>query len=86
MNEIVHTLLDVMGVRRLVVPVPTLLAKLGTAPLGLLPRPFMTPQGVEFAVQDGLVDTRSTRELLDVDPVPLREGLSRYLGPQARVT
>ena len=86
MNEIVHTLLDVMGVRRLVVPVPTLLAKLGTAPLALLPRPFMTPQGVEFAVQDGLVDTRSTRELLDVDPIPLREGLSRYLGPQARVT
>ncbi|MFN2488358.1 MAG: NAD(P)H-binding protein [Actinomycetota bacterium] len=79
MNEIIHTMLEVLRRRRLVVPVPTALAKLGTAPLRLLPNPPMTPQGIEFAVQDGLVDTRELERVLDVHPVDLRTGLSRYL-------
>lgn len=81
MNEVLHTLLDVLGRRRLVVPVPTALAKLGTAPLKLLPNPPMTPQGIEFAVQDGVVDNTLLQEILDVHPVGLREGLGRYLPP-----
>jgi NADH dehydrogenase len=79
MDEVLRTLLDVMGKRRLVVPVPTPLAKLGTAPLRLLPNPPMTPQGVEFAVQDGLVDTSLLERVLGVKTVPLREGLRRYM-------
>ncbi len=79
MNEIIHTLLDVMGKKRPVVPIPVPLAKLGTAPLKLLPHPPMTPQGIAFAVQDGLVDTRALRERLGVEPITLREGLALYL-------
>ena len=83
MNEVLHTLLDVMGLRRLVVPVPKILAKLATAPLRLLPKPPMTPQGIEFAVQDGVVDLTLLRRVLDVHPVGLREGLERYMSPGA---
>ncbi|HEX2058342.1 MAG TPA: complex I NDUFA9 subunit family protein [Actinomycetota bacterium] len=79
MNEIIHTMLDVMGKRRLVVPIPTVLAKAGTAPLRLLPNPPMTPQGIEFATQSGIVDTRLVRERLGVQAIGLREGLAGYL-------
>ena len=79
MNQIIHTMLDVMGKRRLVIPVPTWLAKAGTAPLRLLPNPPMTPQGIEFATQPGIVDTRLVRERLGIQAIGLREGLSRYL-------
>jgi uncharacterized protein YbjT (DUF2867 family) len=79
MDEILRTLLEVIGRRRLIVPVPVTLAKLGTAPLALLPNPPMTPAGIEFAVQDGIVDTSELRRVLDVHPVGLREGLTRYL-------
>ena len=79
MNEIIHTMLDVMGKRRAVIPVPTWLAKLGTAPLRLLPNPPMTPQGIEFATQSGIVDNRLVRERLGVQPIGLREGLAQYL-------
>ncbi|MDQ3914060.1 MAG: NAD(P)H-binding protein [Actinomycetota bacterium] len=79
MNEIIHTLLDVMGKRRAVLPVPASLAKLGTAPLKLLPSPPMTPQGIEFAIQEGVVDTTALRKRLGVDPTRLRDGLARYL-------
>jgi len=79
MDDILRTMLDVIGKRRLIVPIPKRLAKLGAAPLALLPSPFMTPAGIEFMVEEGLVDTTLVREILEVHPVSLREGLSRYL-------
>ncbi|CAN5775247.1 complex I NDUFA9 subunit family protein [soil metagenome] len=79
MDEVLKTMCEVLGRRRLVVPVPTLLAKLATAPLDLLPRPPMNPVGIEFAVQDGLVDITDIERELGVRPVDLRSGLARYL-------
>lgn len=80
MQEVLETLLRVMGKRRLIVPIPEALAKLGTAPLKLLPNPPMTPLGIEFAVQEGVVDTTLLEKILDVHPVALEEGLRRYMG------
>lgn len=79
MHEVLETLLEVLEKRRLIVPIPAPLAKLGTSPLVLLPSPPMTPQGIEFAIQDGVVDTELLHKVLDVHPVPLREGLARYM-------
>lgn len=81
MNEVVRTLVEVMDKKRLIVPVPKSLVKLATAPLVALPNPPMSPAGVDFATQDGLVDiSRAVREL-DFDPLSLREGLERYIRP-----
>lgn len=79
MRQVIATLLEVSGSKRLIVPVPDSVAKLGVTPLGLLPRPPMTPGGIDFVIQDGLVDTTDLEQVLDVHPVPLREGLSRYI-------
>ena len=79
MQEILETLLRVIGKSRLIVPVPLPLAKLGTAPLKLLPSPPMTPHGIEFAAQEGVVDISLLEKVLDVHPVPLEEGLRSYL-------
>ena len=79
MNEVGHTLLEVLGRKRPVLPVPTGVLKLATAPLKLLPNPPMTPQGVEFATQDGLVDITKMVGVLGVEPLTLREGLARYM-------
>ncbi|MDQ3878672.1 MAG: hypothetical protein M3290_10045, partial [Actinomycetota bacterium] len=78
MNDVVRCLLRVMKLRRLIVPVPAPLAKAATAPLRVLPRPPMTPQGIDFATQDGLVDLTAVRAL-GIEPVDLETGLSRYL-------
>lgn len=79
MDEVIATMLDVTGMRRLVVPVPKVLPKLATAPLVLLPKPPMTPGGIEFAVQDGLVDTTALERDLDIHSRSLRDGLTTYL-------
>lgn len=85
MDEVLRTLLGVLGKRRAVVPVPAPLAKIATAPLTLLPSPPMTPTGIDFATQDGLVDTTELQKILDLHPLSLREGLSRYL-PSRRLS
>lgn len=79
MDEVIATMLEVLGKRRLVVPVPAPLLKIATAPLVLLPKPPMSPSGIDFAVQDGLVDTTDLEKILDLHPMSLREGLLRYL-------
>lgn len=81
MDGVIRTMLKVMRKRRLVVPIPVLLPKLAMAPLTLLPAPPMTPGGIEFAVQDAVVDTAEMTAVLEVHPVPLEEGLSTYLSP-----
>lgn len=83
MDEVIRTMLDVVGLRRVVVPVPKILAKLGTSPLVALPTPPMTPGGIEFAVQDGVVDNTEVNKVLDVQPIGLRDGLTRYLSPRS---
>jgi uncharacterized protein YbjT (DUF2867 family) len=80
MKEVITTLLEVTGKRRAIVPVPDVLAKAGVAPLIFLPRPPMTPAAIDFVTQDGLVDITELERGLDVHPVSLRQGLSRYLG------
>lgn len=83
MDAVIRTMLKVMGKRRLVVAIPAILPKLATAPLTLLPSPPMTPNGIEFAIQSGLVDTTEMERQLDVHPMPLEEGLSTYLAKVA---
>jgi uncharacterized protein YbjT (DUF2867 family) len=80
MKQVIATLLEVTGKKRAIVPLPDVLAKAGVSPLTLLPRPPMTPSAIDFVTQDGLVDITDLERVLDVHPVTLREGLSRYMG------
>jgi uncharacterized protein YbjT (DUF2867 family) len=79
MDEVIRSIARALGKKRAVLPIPLPLAKAGTAPLVALPKPPMTPTGVEFAAQDGLVDARAATRVLGVTPVTFSEGLSKYL-------
>jgi NADH dehydrogenase len=79
MPDVVRTMLEVMGKKRVMLPMPTALMKLATAPLTLLPKPPLTPGAVDFAVQDGLADLTELRNVLGIEPMALRDGLRLYL-------
>ena len=79
MHEVVETMLRVMGRKRAIVHLPLPLLKAVTAPLVVLPKPPMTPHGLDFATQDGLVDVEPLARALDLEPRPLAEGLKTYL-------
>ena len=79
MDDVIRTLLRVMGKKRLIVPVPAPLLKLATAPLVVLPRPPLSPGAVDFAVQDGVADTTELKRVLEMEPISLEDGLRRYI-------
>lgn len=79
MKEVVETLLDVMGKRRLLVPAPKPLMKIAAWPISLLPKGFLSPRAVDFATGDAVVDNSGVVEKLGVKPRGLDEGLRSYL-------
>lgn len=79
MQDIIKVLLDVIGKKRVIVPIPKVIAQAGTAPFVLLPKPPMTPGGIDFAMQDGLVDISRVVDVLGIEPASLDEGLRRYM-------
>jgi NADH dehydrogenase len=74
-KQIVRVLLQVMGRRRLVLPAPAPLVKLGAALLYRLPGRPLSPRAVDFVNADGPADNRALRELLGFRPRPLAEGI-----------
>jgi uncharacterized protein YbjT (DUF2867 family) len=75
MREIVRTMLAVMGKRRLILPTPVPLVKLGAVVLYRLPGRILSPRAVTFANSEADVDITAMRELLGVEPRPLALGL-----------
>lgn len=75
-QQIVRVLLQVMGRRRLVLPAPTPLVKLGAALLYKLPGRLLSPRAVDFVNVDGPADNRALHDLLGFRPRPLAEGIT----------
>ncbi len=75
-RQIVRIMLTVMGRRRLVLPAPRALVKLGAALLYRLPGRVLSPRAVDFVNADGDVDNRALYELLDLRPRELADGVT----------
>lgn len=80
MHEVITTMLEVTNRRRLVLPVPAPVMQVATLPLMLLPKPLLSPRGVAFAIQNGVVDISKLQSRLGFTPRPLRDGLKEYMG------
>ena len=81
MDEVLRTLLDVMGLRRRMVHVPAALPRLaGGALAAALPRPPLNAAAVEFLTADATADLDALRDTMPLELTPLREGLA-YLRP-----
>ncbi len=76
MRAIVKTMLTAMRLRRLVLPTPPLLVKLGALVLYRLPGRILSPRAVDFANGESPVDIAAMRELVGVEPRRLADGLS----------
>jgi NADH dehydrogenase len=74
-KQIVRTMLEVMGKKRLVLPTPKPFVKLGAALLYRLPGRVLSPRAVDFVNADGPVDNRALHDLLGFHPRGLAEGI-----------
>jgi NADH dehydrogenase len=79
MDDVLRTMLSVMGRRRPLLHIPVALPKLAGFALQALPKPPLSPDAVDFLTGNALADTGPLLEAFDIRLTPLREGLSTYL-------
>jgi len=83
MNQVLATMLDVMGKRTRIVHVPEWTFLAAGYPAQFLPKPPISPGVLEFLTSDALADTGPLlRAFPGLRLTPLREGLATYLGPR----
>jgi len=80
MDEVLRTMLTVLGKRKPLLHAPAALPKLAGALMAPLPNRPLSPDAVEFITSDALADNSAVLRAFDVRLTPLREGLSTYLG------
>ncbi len=79
MDEILGTVMKVLGKRRLLVRQPAWLVKIPASILQYLPNAPLSPDAVDFITMDVRVDPTRTEEVFGITFAPLEEGLRGYL-------
>lgn len=79
MNEILRTMLEVMGRNRPLVHFPVWMPKTAGFFAQVLPKPPISPRAIDFATGDAIADTSAMLAAFDVRPRDLRAGLETYL-------
>jgi len=79
MRDVIAHALRVAGLKRPIVPGPSLLIKLGVAPLTLLPNPPLSPDAIDFINQPAAVDIAPLLKRMPRQLTRLDDGLSTYL-------
>ncbi len=79
MDEIMRTVLRVLGKRRFLLHHPSALMKLITFFLQFLPFPPLTPGAIDFLTMENRVDSTAAIQALDLKLFSLEDGLRTYL-------
>jgi uncharacterized protein YbjT (DUF2867 family) len=79
MNDVIRTMMDVRGRRKPIIHFPPFMPKLAGFLVQILPRPPLTPDAVDFLVEDAVADVEPLVQAFGVELTPLREGLATYL-------
>lgn len=80
-DEILRTILRVIGKRRPLLHQPKALVKLGTWPLQFLPTPPLSPRAVDFILQEVVFDPKPAWEFFGFPFRTLEAGLREYVRP-----
>jgi NADH dehydrogenase len=83
MNDVMHTLLGVLGLKRTLVHVPPWMPKGAGYVAQFLPRPPLSPDAVDFLTSEAVASTTElTKAFPGLEFRTLREGLASYLTPK----
>ncbi len=80
MNEVIRIALKVAGKKRFLLHNPAGMMKLVAGVIQHAPGRPLTPDAIDFIMQDGVADTRSLQEEFKLPLTPLAQGLANYVG------
>ncbi len=81
MDEIVRTILEVLGKQKRIVHQPKWLMKLASLPMKVLTAPPLSPQAIDFITMEELVDNTKVLKDFELNLTPLKKALATYLNP-----
>lgn len=81
MDDIIRTVMRVLGKRRLLLHQPAWMMKLVALPMTLLPTPPLSPAAIDFILMEELVDPSEAIRAFGIRFERLEDGLRRYLKP-----
>jgi hypothetical protein len=81
MDEILRTIMRVLGKRKPLVHQPAWLVKIPAAVIQYLPNAPLSPGAVDFITMEAAVDPTSAEQVFGVRMTPLEAGLRSYLKP-----
>lgn len=84
MNEILATMMDVMGRRKPLLHFPPFLPKVAGFFAQVIPGMPLSPAAVDFLTEEAIADIGPLLQAFELSPRPLREGLQTYLRPRRR--
>lgn len=79
MDDVIQTMLSVMGKKRMLLHAPAFLPKLAGLLMSPLPNPPLSPDAVEFITNDAVADIGPLVQAFGIKLTPLRAGLATYL-------
>jgi NADH dehydrogenase len=79
MDQVIRTILTVLGKRRLLLHHPVGLMKLLVLPMRLLPEPMLSPGAIDFITQEVEIDSKPALEYFGFPFKRLEAGLREYL-------
>jgi NADH dehydrogenase len=84
MDEIVGRVQKVLGTHRMLLHQPAALVKVASTALQVLPAPPISPEAVDFILQESHVDPKPAERTFGIAFTPLEEGLRQYLAADTR--
>lgn len=79
MNQIMETVFQVLGKKRMLLHTPIILPKLMAFPMEFLPSPPLSRDAIDFITMEGVVDNKPLLQTFKIQLTPLRQGLATYL-------
>jgi NADH dehydrogenase len=84
MNEILATMMDVMGRRKPLLHFPPFLPRVAGFFVQVIPGVPLSPAAVDFLTEDAVADTGPLLRAFELSPMRFREGLQTYLPARRR--
>ena len=84
MDELIGRVQGALGTHRWLMHQPALLMKVASIPMQLLPTPPLSPQAIDFILQEAHVDSTPAEKVFGIEFTPIETALRQYLSVDAR--
>ena len=78
-KQVMELILDVLGIRRCLLPIPFFIAKIKAFFFEFMPTPILTRDQIELLKFDNVIEKENALDTLGIKPKPMKSTIKKYL-------